>query len=77
MYEEKAGKKAYSFIAKSPVNTTNVMRVLLPEKPEKVSVSDANGQALAGAVSEWDEASKTCLLKFENDPAGISVSFVW
>lgn len=77
VYEEKAGKKAYSFIAKSPVNTTNVMRVLLPEKPEKVSVSDANGQALAGAVSEWDEASKTCLLKFENDPAGISVSFAW
>ena len=73
--DEKVGKKSYSFIAKSPINTTNVMRVLLPAKPEKVTIANANGQTLEEAIYEWNETSKTCLLKFENDPEGIAVSF--
>ncbi len=32
VYDEKVGAKDYSFVVKSPLNTTNVMRVLLPEK---------------------------------------------
>lgn len=77
VYDEKVGKKAYSFIAKSPVNTTNVMRVLLPVKPEKVTVQDAKGQAVEVTKEEWNEMSKTYLLSFENAPEGIEVSFVW
>ena len=26
---------------------------------------------------EWDESSKTLLLSFENDPAGVNVSIEW
>lgn len=77
VYDEKVNKNAYSFVAKSPVNTTNVMRVLLPQKPEKVTVSDAKGQTLADAIYAWDDVSRTCLLKFENAPEGIQVSFDW
>ena len=77
VYDEKVNKNTYSFVAKSPVNTTNVMRVLLPQKPEKVTVSDAKGQTLADAIYAWDDVSRTCLLKFENAPEGIQVSFDW
>lgn len=77
VYNEKVSKKAYSFIAKSPVNTTNVMRVLLPQKPGKVAITDAKGGEVEDAFYEWDEHSKTCLLHFENAPEGIAVSFGW
>lgn len=74
---EKATKNSYSFIAKSPINTTNVMRVLLPSKPGKVIIADVNGQPVADAKHEWDQTSKTCLVCFENNPEGIAVSFGW
>ena len=71
IYDEKVGKQSYSFVAKSPINTTNVSRVLLPCKPEKVQVNGKEEQP------KWDESSKTLLLSFENDPAGVNVSIVW
>ena len=71
IYDEKVGKQSYSFVAKSPLHTTNVSRVLLPRKPGKVLV---NGKA---EQPEWDESSKTLLLSFENDPAGVNVSIEW
>lgn len=77
VYDEKTNKNSYSFIAKSPIHTTNVMRVLLPLKPKKVTVQSIKGQAVVVAKEEWDEMSKTHLLSFENDPEGIAVSFVW
>ena len=76
-YEEKVGKKDFSFVAKSPINTTNVMRVLLPAEPESVVIADAKGNALVEATSQWDAQSKTCLLTFENNPEGVKVSFKW
>ena len=76
-YEEKVGKKDFSFVAKSPINTTNVMRVLLPGEPESVVIADAKGNALVEATSQWDAQSKTCLLTFENNPEGVKVSFKW
>lgn len=72
-YEEKVGEKSYSFIAKSPVNTTNVSRVLLPAKPVSVMI---NGEEVF-ADGSWDKLTKTYLLKFENDPEGVSVEFKW
>ncbi|MDD3038287.1 hypothetical protein [Bacteroides sp.] len=71
IYDEKVGKQNYSFVAKSPLHTTNVSRVLLPRKPQKVQVNGKTEQP------EWDETSKTLLLTFENDPAGVNVSIEW
>ena len=71
IYEEKVRKQNYSFVAKSPLETTNVSRVLLPGKPKTVKV---NGKSEQG---EWDETSKTLLLSFENDPNGVNVSIEW
>jgi hypothetical protein len=75
-YDEKRTKKEYSFVAKSPLNTTNVMRVLLPSKANKIEVTDASGKTLQYDTS-WDESSKTCYLKFENNPEGVHVKMTW
>lgn len=77
IYNEVTGTKKYSFTAKSPLNTTNVMRVLLPFQPKKTMVTDVRGQALTNTQSVWDETSKTCFLGFENHPEGINVEFQW
>ncbi|HEY0740226.1 MAG TPA: hypothetical protein VGD40_02155 [Chryseosolibacter sp.] len=76
VYEEKTTKKDYAFVAKSPLNTTNVMRVLLPAKPKTTEVTDATGKGIQFDTS-WDERSKTAFLKFENSPEGINVKFSW
>ena len=77
VYNEVTGKNKYSFTAKSPMNTTNAMRVLLPAEPKKTIITDAKGQALTDYQSVWDKTSKTCLLGFENNPEGINVEFQW
>lgn len=71
IYDEKVGKREYTFVAKSPLNTTNVSRILLPSEPVKVLVNNKEVQ------SQWDERSKTLLLGFENDPAGVQVMIEW
>ncbi|MCK3682873.1 hypothetical protein [Maribellus sp. YY47] len=76
VYDENRTSNDYSFVAKSPLNTTNVMRVLLPEKPVKMEVKDASGNLLQADTS-WDEASKTCFLSFENNPDGVHVKLSW
>jgi putative alpha-1,2-mannosidase len=70
---EKRSKRSYSFTTKSPLNTTNVMRVLLPAEPESVEMNDAQGMRLNNAAWKWDEPSRTCLLGFENNPDGVNV----
>ena len=77
VYNEVTGKRKYSFTAKSPLKTTNAMRVLLPDAPKKTTVTDAQGQVLTDIQSVWDETSKTCFLSFENHPDGINVEFLW
>ncbi len=76
VYEEKVTKNGYAFIAKSPLNTTNVMRVLLPAKASKIQVTDAAGKSIP-VQSSWDAATKTCFLKFENNPEGVHVKLSW
>ena len=61
------------YIAKSPVNTTGVSRVLLPEAPSSVLV---NGKEVYDA-SAWDAESHTYFLSYENSPEGVSVEFEW
>jgi hypothetical protein len=76
VYDEKITGHAYSFVAKSPANTTNVMRILLPEKVEEIKVTDAGGKQLPAKTS-WDASSKTCFLSFENSPEGVYVKLTW
>lgn len=77
VYDEKIGKNAYSFVTKSPANTNNVMRILLPAEPKKVTVTDASGKVMGDSKNSWDKLGKTCLLSFENSPDGISVKIDW
>lgn len=69
-YDETFTDHSFSFVSKSPANTDNAMRILLPQAPKQVQVSVA-GQ------SSWDEESKTLLLGFENDPEGVQVRIEW
>jgi hypothetical protein len=53
------------------------MRILLPSKPSQIILSDDTNQTISAFTNSWDETSKTCLLKFENDSKGISVQLKW
>lgn len=74
--DEIRDKKSYSFIAKSPIETTNVMRILLPTSPKQCEILNKNKQALSDATWKWDNESKTLLIQFENDPEGVFVKIV-
>lgn len=74
VYDEKVAGRSYSFVAKSPLNTTNVSRILLPKKPTKVSVG---GKEVTVPAEAWDQASKTLRLGFENNPDGVDVQIEW
>lgn len=76
IYDEQRGEGEYSFVAKSPANTTNVMRVLLPAEIKEVIATDHSGNVL-DVESTWDAGSGTCFLSFENDPDGIQVKLRW
>jgi hypothetical protein len=77
VYNESHTKNSYAFITKSPKNTTDVMRILLPNKPKQIMIKDTKGCIIKNAIKEWDAKSKTCLLNFENDPDGIYVTIRW
>jgi len=77
IYHGKATQNSYSFIAKSPVNTLNSSRVLLPSKPGKITVSDHEGKTINDVKSSWDESSHTLFLGFNNSPDGIKVNIQW
>lgn len=76
IYEEKRSRSKYSFLAKSPTGTMNVMRVLLPAKPKNINVS-SNNSLFGNAINEWDGLTKTLLIKFENSSEGIKVKINW
>ena len=69
-YDETFTDHSFSFVSKSPDNTDNAMRILLPQAPKQVQVSVAS-------QSSWDEESQTLLLGFENDPEGVQVRIEW
>jgi len=77
VYDEQKTKNSYTFTAKSPANTNNVSRVYLPQQPKKVTITKTSGEAATAASYHWDEKSHTCLVKFENEPAGIKVEIIW
>ena len=65
--------KTFSYVAKSPLSTVNVSRVLLPSSPVSVKV---NGSDVLDNNC-WDEESHTYLIRFDNDPDGVKVEFAW
>jgi hypothetical protein len=69
-YDEVVTSNSFCFVSKSPANTENVMRILLPQALKQVQVSVASR-------SSWDEKSQTLLLRFENDPEGVQVRIEW
>jgi hypothetical protein len=77
IYNEKVDRNNYSFIAKSPVNTTNSMRILLPQNPKEISVKNQDSVIISDFESSWDDSSKTLYLRFENNPDGVNVSINW
>ncbi|MET0298975.1 MAG: hypothetical protein ABW036_04410, partial [Flavitalea sp.] len=77
VYNEVRKPNEYSFLSKSPVNTTNSMRILLPAEPKETVLTDAKGTKLNDVKTSWDASSKTLYLGFENDPEGTSVVLRW
>lgn len=74
VYDEKMGARTYSFMAKSPLNTTHISRILLPKAPVKVEV---NGRPVGEVQKLWDAKSRTLRLGFENHPDGVRVHIEW
>jgi hypothetical protein len=77
VYDEKATAKSYTFTAKSPANTLNVMRVLLPAKPKETIVKNAKGEVITDAKTSWDASSNTLFIGFENSPDGVGINIKW
>lgn len=77
VYDEKVQKNTYSFLTKSPLNTTNVMRIALPAEPKKITVTLTDGKPVAELKSSWDKLGKTCFISFENSPDGVIVELKW
>lgn len=73
IYDETSAGHHYSFTAKSPINTTNISRILLPSKPMSVLVNKKEEFLEAN----WDTKTKTYLLGFENNPDGVRVDIKW
>ena len=63
--------RSFSYLCKGPLETVNVTRILLPRQPQSVKVAGAE------SAYEWDAASRTCLLRFDNAPDGVAVEIRW
>jgi hypothetical protein len=77
IYNERIQEKRYAFVAKSPLNTRNSMRILLPAAPVKTVLTNSKGEPISDVQSSWDETSHTGYLGFDNDPDGITVTISW
>ncbi len=69
-YDEKLSRHSYSFTAKSPAATDNVMCIYMPHKPKQIKTS-------ATSQSQWDAQTKLLHLEFENSPDGVMAEIVW
>ena len=69
--DEVTTSHSYSFVAKSPANTDNIMAILLPKKPRKISTTAPHYN------SHWAKKERVLHLEMENSPEGIQVSIEW
>ena len=74
---EDLNENSYAFVCKSPVDTNNAMRILLPKGPNSISVKNKETAQDLKFEQLWDGGSKTLLLKFENLPYGVQVQLQW
>ena len=65
--------RTFSYVAKSPVETVNASRILLPRRPRSVWV---DGEEVLDEAC-WDAPSKTYFLRFDNSPDGVRVQIRW
>ena len=72
-YRESYQQGQYSFLLKSPSGTLNAMRIYLPSAPREIKL-DKGGAELTPTGKNWDAASKTLLLQFENSSDGVMVT---
>lgn len=77
IYDEKVNDNSYYFVCKSPSNTVNSMRILLPSAPEDFVLTNSKGEQIPLIKKSWDEVSKTCYLSFDNSPDGVNVKISW
>lgn len=74
---QKITKNSFSFIAKSPINTTNVMRVQVPFKPTVLKLFENSGNAITSFKSDWNIETNTLWLECDNSNEGISIHLKW
>jgi len=75
--DEVITKQSYTFVTKSPQNTTNVMRVLLPEKVKEIKITDSKDRIISSFKKEWNSLTKTLWLEFSNSSDGIKIELNW
>ena len=71
-YDLQRSRRSFSYICKSPAETVNVTRILLPREPQVVEVDGS-----PAADWSWDPASRTCFMRFPNNPDGVRVEIRW
>ncbi len=74
VYEEQVSGNRYTFTMTGPAKTDGIARVRLPRKPKQVSISDQD-KILISDRFNWDERTKTALIRYPNNPQGVSVAF--
>ena len=77
VYNETTVNNTYSFVAKSPINTLNSMRIHLPKAFTKVLAMDIKDNVIPDVKTSWDEQSKTAYLGFPNNPDGVKIVISW
>ncbi|MGN6179611.1 MAG: hypothetical protein ACTHNW_10555 [Mucilaginibacter sp.] len=77
IYDEAVKDKEYTFVAKSPLNTINSMRVLLPDEPRQTTVTNNKGDTVNDVKTAWDKKTRTLYMSFDNSPDGIKVDIKW
>ena len=75
--DEKVQGRQYSFITKSPANTIDAMRILLPAQAQKITFADSKGQPINIVQTSWDKSSNTLYLGYDNSPDGVHVTISW
>lgn len=79
-YDEQTTANSYSFVSKSPQNTTNILCLYLPKayKSPRITCTDTEGKAVTYKARTIDAPAGACArhllwLSFENSPDGVRV----
>jgi hypothetical protein len=76
IYNAKKMKNSYSFLAKGPFETMNVMRILLPKQPNKIIIDEGKTR-IDSDNYDWSSATNTLLLRLDNISHGRKIKIEW